>query len=73
MNNETETPWELLYPNWNDDQHAMYDAKKGFADATIVAFTVALTQDSVSQWIWFSGKTKRRPRRSPVYLVFSSG
>ena len=69
MDNETETPWGLFYPNWNDHQRLMYTAKVGFANATLVAFVVVLTQYSVSQWIWFSGKTKRPPHRSPVYLV----
>jgi len=59
----------LLYNNWNDDQQTMYGVKVDLANATIVAFTTALTQYAVSQWIWFSGKTKRPPHRAPVYLV----
>ena len=41
----------LSYNKWNDDRHVMYDAKVVFAKATIIAFTVALTQYSVPQWI----------------------
>ena len=65
--------YESSHNKWNDDRHGMYDANVDFAKATIIAFIVALTQYSVSHWIWSNGKSKHRPRRSPVYLVFGAG
>jgi len=59
----------VLYVDWTDTQFELYRSKLMFANASAIAFIVALTQYSVSRWIWFGGKAKRPPHHSPVYLI----
>jgi hypothetical protein len=55
-NNNTITTFSILYANWDESNHQqlMYDLKVTSVTNFLVSFATVLTQNVVSQWIWYN-------------------